>query len=388
MTAQRHIVHMDMDTFFVSVERLKNTSLFNKPILIGGTSDRGVVASCSYEARQFGVSSAMPMRIAKLLCPDAITIRGDMEEYSRYSNIVTEIIKEKAPVVEKASIDEHYLDLTGMDKFFGCQQWTHELRESIIKNTGLPISLGLSVNKTVAKVATGEAKPNGEKNIEPLEVRPFLNPLSIKKIPGVGSKTYMQLRNMGVETIYTLSQIPADSLHKVLGENGITIWQKANGIDETSVIPYSERKSISTESTFDKDTINMEYLNQILTGMVMELAFQLREERRLTSCVTVKLRYSNFDTETKQIRIPYTALDRVLIDTVKDLFKKLYTRRMLIRLIGVRFSHLVSGFEQINLFNESVEQYNLYQAMDKIRRRFGEKAVTVAEAADFMKLKR
>lgn len=383
LNKMRSIVHLDLDSFFVSVERLEDSSLNNKPVLIGGTSDRGVVASCSYEAREFGVSSAMPMRMARLLCPDAKVIKGDMEKYSRYSSMVTEIIKERAPVVEKASIDEHYLDITGMDKFFGCQLWTHELRETIMDQTGLPISFGLSVNKTVAKVATGEAKPSGEKYIEQLQVQEFLNPLSIKKIPGVGIKTFQQLRSMGIERIYTLTRIAPELLYKVLGENGVTIWQKANGIDETPVIPYVERKSISTETTFDKDTTNVEYLNQLLIAMVMELTFQLRKEKRLTSCVTVKLRYSNFDTETKQIRIPYTALDKPLIDVTKELFSKLYSRRMLIRLIGVRFSHLVSGFEQINLFNESIEQYNLYQAMDKIRKRFGEKAVTIAGAINY-----
>jgi DNA polymerase IV len=379
--ADRNIVHMDLDSFFVSVERLKNDKLNDKPILIGGASDRGVVASCSYEARQFGVSAAMPMRMAKLLCPDALIIKGDMEEYSRYSSVVSDIIQDRAPVVEKASIDEHYIDITGMDQFFGCYKWMHELRAFIIKETGLPISCGLSLNKTVAKVATNEAKPNGEMNVEKNAIRPFLNPLSIKKIPGVGSKTYQQLRSMGIETIYTLSQVPPELMQKVLGENGLTIWQKSNGIDETPVIPYMERKSISTETTFDKDTTDVTYLNQVLLGMVMELAFQLRQERRLTSCITVKLRYSNFDTETRQLRIPYTAFDKTLIDITKDLFQKLYTRRMLIRLIGIRFSHLVSGFEQINLFNASQEQYNLYQAMDKIRRRFGEKSLSMAAAA-------
>ncbi|MCO4294304.1 DNA polymerase IV [Solitalea sp. MAHUQ-68] len=374
----RNIVHLDLDSFFVSVEQLRNSKLIGKPVLIGGTSDRGVVASCSYEARKFGVSSAMPMRMAKMLCPDAIIVKGDMEEYSRRSLEVTEIITSRAPVVEKASIDEHYLDITGMDKFFGCNVWAHELRELIIKETGLPISFGLSVNKTVAKVATGEAKPNGEKYVELPSVNSFLNPLSIKKIPGVGGKTYQLLRSMGIEKIHTLAHIAPEQMYRVLGENGITIWQKANGVDETPVIPYEERKSISTETTFDKDTTNVDYLNQLLQAMVMELTFKLRKEKRLTSCVTVKLRYSNFDTETKQVRIPYTALDRPLIDVTRELFNKLYSRRMLVRLIGVRFSHLVSGFEQINLFTESVEQYNLYQAMDKIRRRFGEKAITIA----------
>ncbi|POY37952.1 DNA polymerase IV [Solitalea longa] len=377
----RNIVHLDLDSFFVSVEQLKNSKLIGKPVLIGGTSDRGVVASCSYEARKFGVSSAMPMRMARILCPDAIIVRGDMEEYSRYSTMVTDIITERAPVVEKASIDEHYLDITGMDKFFGCHLWAHELRQVIMKNTGLPISFGLSVNKTVAKVATGEAKPNGEKYVEPPLVQSFLNPLSIKKIPGVGDKTYRQLRSMGVERIQTLTQISPEQLYRLLGENGVSIWQKANGIDETPVIPYVERKSVSTETTFDKDTTDVAYLYQLLQAMVMELTFQLRRDRRLTSCVTVKLRYSNFDTETKQMRITYTALDKPLVEITRQLFDKLYSRRMLVRLIGVRFSHLVSGFEQIDLFSESIEHYNLYQAMDKIRRRFGEKAITIAGAA-------
>src|ERR1019366_6828579 len=196
---ERTVVHMDLDSFFVSVERLMDSSLIGKPVIIGGTSDRGVVASCSYEARKFGVHSAMPAKMAKQLCPHAIFVRGDMDNYTKYSNIVTEIIEKEAPLVEKASIDEHYLDITGMDRYIkNSMQWTHELRNRIIKETGLPISYGLSVNKTVSKVATGESKPNGEKMIDAGIEKLFLAPLSIKKIPGIGDKTYIMLRNMGI----------------------------------------------------------------------------------------------------------------------------------------------------------------------------------------------
>jgi DNA polymerase IV len=375
MSINSQIVHIDLDTFFVSVERLINNRLIGKPVIIGGASDRGVVASCSYEARQFGVHSAMPVKMARSLCPDAIIVKGDMELYSRYSQQVTGIISEKSPVFEKSSIDEHYIDITGMDKFYGSLKWTKELRQAIIKETGLPVSLGLSVNKTVAKIATGEAKPNGEKEVTAHNVKPFLDPLSIKKIPMIGKKTYHLLRSMGISTIGTLSMVPPEMIEKVLGKNGIVIWRKANGIDLTPVQPYSERKSISTECTFDKDTIDVTMLTEKLISMVEKIAFELRCQHKLTSCVTVKLRYSNFDTCTLQKRIPYTSFDHKLIETTKELFKRLYQRRMLIRLIGVRFSHLIQGTEQLNLFEDTTKTIKLYQSIDYLRKRYGKKSV-------------
>ena len=349
----RSVLHLDMDTFFVSVERLKNSRLNGKPVIIGGMSDRGVVSSCSYEARKYGVSSAMPMKMARSMCPDAIVIRGDMEMYSNYSHMVTGIIAERSPLYEKASIDEHYIDLTGMDRFYGCYKWSHELRQYIIKETGLPISIGLSVNKTVSKIAAGEAKPNGEIEVKKEIVLPFLDPLSISKIPMVGQKTYHTLRSMGIATIYTLRNIPAEMLENLMGKSGIEIWKRANGIDSTPVISYSEQKSISTEHTFEKDTTDMVRLNQLLAGMVEKIAFELRKQEKLTSCVTVKIRYSNFDTHTLQKRIPYTSFDHVLSDIAKELFGRLYQRRMLIRLIGVRFSHLVRGVQQLDMFDDT-----------------------------------
>jgi DNA polymerase IV len=375
MFTDRSILHLDLDTFFVSVERLKNSKLKGMPVIIGGMSDRGVVSSCSYEARRYGVSSAMPMKMARIMCPDAIIIRGDMELYSNYSNMVTDIIAERAPLYEKASVDEHYIDLTGMDRFWGCASWSHELRQAIIRETGLPVSMGLSVNKTVSKIAAGEAKPNGEIEVVKEIVNPFLDPLSIQKIPMIGQKTYHMLRSMGISTIYTLRNIPAEMLESLMGKNGLEIWKKANGIDLTPVISYSERKSISTEHTFDKDTTDLVRLNQLIVSMVEKIAFELRKQEKLTSCITVKIRYSNFDTHSLQKRIPYTAFDHVLTDIAKELFSRLYQRRMLIRLIGVRFSHLVRGVQQLDMFDDTPEKVSLYMAMDKLRKRFGQYAV-------------
>jgi len=351
--SNRHIVHLDLDTFFVSVERLQNSALNGKPVIIGGTSDRGVVSACSYEARRFGVHSAMPMRMARQLCSEAIYIRGDMETYSKYSHMVTDIIAERAPVYEKASIDEHYLDLTGMDRFYGCQKWAHELRQTIMRETGLPISMGHSVNKTVSKIATGEAKPCGEREVAESSVQAFLNPLSIRKIPMLGIKSYQLLRSMGIEKIETLSRIPPEMIQSVMGKNGIDIWRKANGIDTTPVESYREQKSLSSERTFEQDTTDVRMLTDTLAGMAEKLAFELRQQQKLTACITVKMRYANFDTHTMQQKIPYTAFDHTIIDCVRDLFGRLYNRRMLVRLVGIRLSSLVNGVQQLSLFENT-----------------------------------
>jgi DNA polymerase-4 len=369
---------MDLDTFFVSVERLLDSRLNNRPVLIGGTSDRGVVASCSYEARKFGVHSAMPMHMARKLCPEAVVIKGNSYNYLKYSDLVSEMVREAVPLFEKTSIDEFYCDLTGLDRFFGCYQFAGELRQKIGKEIGLPISFGLSTSKTVSKVATGEAKPNNQIRIETGTEKPFLAPLSIRKIPMVGEKTHQLLVNLGIRKIHTLQEMPLDVMSKALGENGASIWKKANAIDPSPVVPFQERKSISTERTFDQDTIDVHKLRGLLIAMTENLAFQLRKGEKLTSCVTVKLRYSDFQTETMQCRIPYTSADHILIPKILELFEKLYSRRVLIRLIGVRFSHLVSGGYQINLFDDNEEQISLYTAMDELRKKFGDRAVMKA----------
>ena len=378
----RAIVHMDLDTFFVSCERLTNSELRGKPLIIGG-GDRSVVASCSYEARRFGVRSAMPIHMAMKLCPDAKVMKGDMELYSKLSHDVTNVLQEKAPVLEKASIDEFYLDITGMDKFHGSYKWTNELAQSVIKETGLPISFSLSVNKTVSKIATGEGKPVGNLQIAENEVQGFLNPLSIQKIPMVGAVTFQLLSRIGVRKIQTLSEMPPEVLQQMIGKNGLDIWKKANGIDHTPVEPYTERKSISTEHTFSQDTIDIIMLKSILIGMVEKLAFQLRSEQWLTSTITVKIRYANFDTETKQCKIAYTSADHILTKNVMELFEKVYQRRMRLRLIGIRFSGLVRGTYQIDLFEDTEEMLSLYAAMDKMKSRYGFDAVMRCAGASF-----
>ncbi len=367
----RSILHLDQDTFFVSVERLHNNRLKGMPVVIGGMGDRGVVASCSYEARQFGIHSAMPMGMARQLCSGAIYIRGDMDLYSRYSDMVTSIIADRVPLFEKSSIDEHYVDLTGMDRFFGCRQWAKELRQTIMKETGLPVSMGLSLNKTIARIATGEAKPNGQLEVASPEVIPFLDPLSIRKIPMIGPKTYHNLRNMGIATIRTLRNIPPEVFENMLGKNGREIWRRANGIDNSPVLPWNRHKSISTETTFSNDTINTTHISNTLLHLCEQLAYKLRNNQQLTGCVSVKIRYANFDTHTLQQNIPYTSFDHLLIPACQELFRRLYNRRMRIRLVGVRFSRLVRGVQQLNMFEDTTETATLYQAIDKMRNKYG-----------------
>ena len=369
---ERHIAHLDLDTFFVSVECLRNPQLIGKPVLIGGNGDRGVVASCSYEARKFGIRSAMPMKIAKRLCSHAIVVRGDMEAYSKYSRLVTDIVADTVPLFEKASIDEFYVDLTGMDKFFGCRSFSDQLKKKIIKESGLPISYGLASNKLISKVATNEVKPNGQIEIPFGKEKLYLAPLSVAKLPGVGEKTTYLLLKMGVETVKLLSEIPVEMIQNLLGKNGSDLWRKANGIDETPVVPFHEQKSISTENTFQQDTIDMNFLNSELVRMTEKIAFELRQQSKVTGCVTVKLRYSNFETFTTQLTIPYSNADHVLLKTAKELFTKLYERRMLIRMIGIRFTNLIPGNYQINLFDDTQETISLYQAIDSVKKQFGE----------------
>jgi DNA polymerase IV len=375
---QRHVLHMDLDSFFVSVERLHDSRLEGRPILIGGTSDRGVVASCSYEARQYGIRSAMPMRMARSLCPEAIVIRGNSAAYSKQSNLVTDIIQTQVPILEKASIDEFYADLTGMDRFFGALTFASTLRQRVIQESGLPISFGLSINKTVSKVATGEAKPNNQRHVNQGDERAFLSPLSVRKIPMVGEKTYQTLRNLGIQHIRTLQEMPVDMLYSVFGKHGKTIWEKAQGVDESQVQPTQERKSISTERTFDQDTADIEKLRSILMAMVENLAFQLRRGNKLTSCIRIKIRYADFQTHSQQVSIPYTASDAILLAKAKELFERLYDRRVRIRLIGINLSGLVGGGEQYHLFETCDRNDRLYAAMDQIRNTYGDRSIVRA----------
>lgn len=369
------ILHLDLDTFFVSVERLLDTRLQDKPVVVGGLSERGVVAACSYETRRFGVYSGMPMQMARRLCPEATFVKGNASTYTAHSHLVTDIIRNEVPAFEKASVDEFYVDLTGMDRFFGDYKFAGELRQRIIRESGLPISFGLSQNKVVSKIATGVAKPNNQLHVKKGDERPFLAPLSVTKIPMVGDKTYRHLQHLGIEKIKTLQEMPIELLQGVLGKNGRTIWLRANGIDHSPIIPFHERKSISMERTFNRDTIDVYKLETYIRAMAESLAFQLRRGHKLTSTITVRIRYSDYKTYSKQVRIPYTSADHILIPKAIDLFRRLYQRRVLIRLIGVRLSGLVGGHYQINLFDDSEKMLDLYRSLDKIKNRFGEHSV-------------
>ncbi len=381
MSEKRHIVHIDLDSFFVSVERLKDKALENKPVLIGGSSQRGVVASCSYEARKFGVHSAMPMKKALQLCPQAIVIGGNYSSYSKASAMVTQIIKDRVPLFEKTSIDEFYIDLTGMDKFFGCYQLASELRQSVIKETGLPISFGLSANKTVSKIATGQAKPNGQIYVEHGKEKEFLAPLSVSKIPMVGEKACELLYSIGIHKIADLQTQNVKNLERHFGKMGLVMWNKANGIDDSPVSPYHQRKSISSENTFPKDVSDLSVLQQLLISMLEQLTFKLRMENKVASCLAVKIRYSNFETFSQQITMPPTHSDILLIPELKKLLNQAYDPARPVRLIGLRLSQLSEGSYQPGLFDNHERNEKLYEALDKLNNRFGTK--TVSRASTF-----
>lgn len=372
-----HIAHFDLDSFFVSVEIRNNPSLKGKPVLVGGY-DRGVVAACSYEARRFGIHSAMPMKKALQLCPDAIVTNSSRDQYSRYSRWVTDLIADRVPAFEKASIDEFYVDLTGMDKYFGVSQFARELRETIIRETGLPMSGGLSTARFISKMATNEAKPNGFLEIEPGTEKEFLWPLGVEKINGVGKQTELHLKNWGIRTIADLAASPIELLQKLLGQHGEALWKKAQGIGSATVHTDWEQKSISHENTFSTDHTDPEYLHQQLVRLTEKTAYALRQEEKLTGCITVKIRYSNFDTVSKQETIPYTALDDGLLAHVKKLFSELQEPGRPIRLLGVRFTHLIPFTMQMSLFEDQPRKLKLYQAVDDLKDRYGKSSVTKA----------
>lgn len=372
---QKKIVHIDLDTFFVSVERLSNPSLQGKPVLIGGSADRGVVASCSYEARKFGVRSAMPMRTARSLCPHAIVIGGNYEAYSKASAQVTRIIHETVPLYEKTSVDEFYIDLTGMDMFFGCYELATNLRQKIIRETGLPVSFGLSANKTVSKIATGQAKPNGQLYVPHGAEKAFLAPLPVSKIPMIGAKACETLTKMGIFRISDLQRHPPANLERVFGKMGIMMWEKAHGIDNSVIVPFGERKSISAEHTFGEDIRDIKAMEQLLISITEQLAWQLRKEEKLASCLTVKIRYSNFQTFTHQVSLPPTQSDHVLFPLVKKIFAEKLQHERAVRLLGVRLSRFSQGIPQTALFDNSEKTLPLYRALDQLNTRYGSKTI-------------
>lgn len=374
---QRIIAHLDLDAFFVSVECINDPSLKGKPLLVGG-SERGVVAACSYEARKFGIHSAMPMKTALRLCPQAVVVKGTRGEYSRYSRWVTEIIAERAPLFEKASIDEFYLDLTGMDKYFDPYQWTIDLRQYIMDQTGLPISFGMGSNKMIAKIATDEAKPNGHLQVPHGFEKAFLAPLTVNKIPGVGKQTYAVLLSMGIKTIRDIAHADIRILEQQLGKYGAELWHKADGKHDSPVEPYHEAKSVSTENTFHENISDPAILDAELVRMTEKIAYELRQENKMAGCIAVKIRYPDFETTSRQTSISYTFYDDELIPVARELFKRLYKKGEPVRLLGVRLSELTGEAVQTNLFQNVTRKAELYKAIDEVKERFGKEALKKA----------
>lgn len=349
---------------------MNNPSLKGKPVFVGG-SERGVVAACSYEARKFGIHSGMPSKKALQLCPQAIAIKGTRGEYSRYSRWVTQIIASKAPLFEKASIDEFYLDLTGMDKFFNPLQWTIDLRQQIMDETKLPISFGMGSNKMIAKMATNEAKPNGYLHIPPGKEKEFLAPMPVNKIPGVGDHTWEVLKAMGIFTINDINQRTKEELEERLGKWGIDLWNKSFGIHNGEVMQYHEAKSISSENTFEENKMDMHFLMAEVVRLSEKIAFELRQDGKVAGCIAVKIRYPDFETTSRQTTVPFTCADDEIIPVAKDLFHKLYKKGKPVRLLGVRLSELTNEAIQTNLFENTSKKNDLYKAIDDVKNRFG-----------------
>ncbi len=373
------ILHLDLDSFFVSVEVLKDSALKGKPVAIGSKTGRGVVSSCSYEARKFGVHSAMPMRQAMALCPDLIAVEGDMTSYSDHSRMVTQIIAEDTPLFQKSSIDEFYVDLSGMDRFFGSVKWAKQIRQRIMKDTGLPISFGLATNKLIAKVATGEAKPNGEKVVPPGEEKSFLAQMPIGKIPMLGKKTVDKLMRLGISRVWQLSNITPERAESIFGKHGLSLWQKANGIGSTTITPFHEAKSVSAERTFSNKVDDDTFFESLITGLSEKVMFRTRKDDKLIGCVTIKLRYSDFETHTRQVQIPYTNADLPVIHKAKELLKAMYEPHRQVRLIGVKVSDMIASRIQTNLFDDTEKAVKLHQVMDGIKDKHGSKMIFRAE---------
>jgi DNA polymerase IV len=373
------ILHVDMDAFFVSVELLDRPELRGKPVVVGGQPNRrGVVSAASYEARRYGIHSAMPLRTAGKLCPHAIFLEGRHDLYAEWSDRVATILSSFSPVVEMASIDEAYLDLSGTTRLHGPPlAAAHALLTEIGAKTGLPCSAGLARTRLVAKVASDQAKPRGLVWVPAGAETKFLSPLSVRRIPGIGRVTEAALAVMGIETVGQLAAIPEERLQKVFGRWGTALYRKAHGEDSYEFVIDAEPKSISHSHTFGSDTTNRSTLESMLSNLCQKGAKRLRDAGLDTRTVTLRIRYSGFQTVTRAHSLPEpTHLDPVLLATLGRLFEKHWTRRP-VRLIGIEFGSLTHGANQIGLFDPEARQKleRLARATDQLRDRFGFAAI-------------
>ncbi|MFC1617165.1 DNA polymerase IV [Candidatus Margulisiibacteriota bacterium] len=368
----KNILCLDMDCFFVSVERVLNPGLQKKPVIVGGKpNSRGVVSACSYETREFGVHSGMALTIAYQKCPDAIFLMPNFKAYGYYSKLIAKILKKYIPIVEQASVDEFYLDLTGCEGIYGdIFNFTWRLKRYLETNLKLPMTIGMGTNKHIAKIASNLAKSQGLLKVLPGEEALFLGPLPIDFIQGVGKQTKKTLYQSGIRTIGKLASIPIRDITKLLGKFGVHLLLKAQGKGSQEFELGRQRKSLGAERTFTEDTTDLEYIKSKLSHIVEKVCFQLRKEGFKTSCVTFKIRYSDFKTETKRVTISPTDYNQVIFKTAWGLFEKLYQRRVRIRLIGISLSKLQKE-ALTSLFFDSYKLDNLYQAIDKIKIKHG-----------------
>ncbi len=319
----------------------------------------------------------MPMSQALRLCPDAIVVSSGMSNYSEHSRNVTKVIDDHAPLYQKASIDEFYVDLTGMDEHFGCVKWAKALRERIIKETKLPISTGLGTSRLIAKMCTNESKPDGFGVVYPGEERSFIAKMPVGKIPGIGKQTQVKLKQLGIHSIEQLANFPEDLLVSKFGKYGRSMRRRAQGIDHSPIVATRERKSISTERTFHEDISSLDFLLNKLTQLTVDLAYSLRKKKKSTACVSIKIRYKDFSTFNKQMMLAsHTNSDSILLDTAKTLFHQLYNPNQAVRLIGIRFDHLFDGELQYGLFDDSHRERDLLDRLDHIRNKFGKHSIT------------
>lgn len=376
------LLHADMDTFFVSVERLMDPGLNDRPVIVGGSPfQRGVVAGCSREARRYGVHSAMPLRQAYQLCPQAVFLHPHFTHYAEYSERVTEIFTDAAPLVEKASIDEFYLDLSGCERAFrkSVFDWGKEMKRLVSGETGLPFTFGVARNKLVAKVATTVAKTAGDLAVPAGMEELFLAPLAVRLLPGVGKVLEPELRAMGIRLIGDIARLPERMFVHIYGKSGRALHEHARGIDPTPVLPYRRQQSVGAEHTFDEDTLDVPAMLATLQRLAMRVGRDLRAHAFLTDTVTLKLRYADFVTQTKTLRCDYTNHDMRLYAVAEKLFRQLWTRRVRVRLLGISTTRFIDDIAQLYLFpDEEQKQERLYDAIDAIRMRFGRDAITFA----------
>lgn len=381
----KQIAHVDMDAFFVSVEQLYRPELQGQPVIVGGYGDdRGVVAAASYEARKFGVHSALPLRTAKRLCPQAVFLPGNYERYEEWSEKIRAVLENYIPVVQMVSIDEAYLDLTGTERLHGTA-WAAaaKIQRQIAAETGLPCSIGVAQTYLVAKVASDLAKPRGLLWVPAGAEAAFLAPLPLRRIPGIGKVTEKALATLGVSTVGELACLERAKLEELFGQWGEALYRKARGQDAELWFVDEEQKSISNERTFPDDTAELAELDATLSYLTQLVGKRLREQGFYTRTITLKLRYANFQTLTRALTLEEpTNLDAVIYETAYALFNRHWQRPRPVRLLGIALSTLTPVPEQLSLLDAARRERleRLARATDAVRNRFGFTAVQTAKS--------